>query len=351
MKPEHTTKEMNMQRRILAGLTAAALIALTLVGCSAPSEGSGSDDGAVRIGVAYGTGGRGDKFFNDSVASGIDRATQEFGVEVQELAPNANGTDLEDVLRLLAQSGDDPVFAVGFTYAEPLARVAPDFPDTTFVIVDDESVDLPNVTGLVFHEEQASFLVGAAAALKSETGHIGFIGGVQTPPQEKFLAGYAAGAQAVDPSITIDSAFLTQAPDFSGFSSPDKAKEAALGMYDAGADYVYQAAGASGLGVFQAATDAGQHAIGVDVDQYLTVDPELRDVIATSATKALDVAVYDVISEAVDGEVTTGVRRFGLAEDGVGYATSGGAIDDIIPELEEFKQQIIDGTIVVPTVP
>lgn len=342
-----------MRRLSVVVRTSLALLLLMSGAACAVDRGGDEPEGEStnRVGVAYSRGGRGDKSFNDSVGAGIDRAKQMLGIEVKELSPNAAGSDLEEVLRLLAETGYNPVFAVGFFYAQPLQKVAPAFPDTHFVIVDDASVQLPNVTGLTFREEQASYLVGAAAALKSATGHVGFVGGVQSPPQEKFLAGYVAGARKIRPDIEVASVFLTQPPDFSGFSSPDKAREAARGMYDAGADIVYQAAGASGLGVFQAAHDAGKMAIGVDVDQRLTVDPALADVILTSATKQLDVAVFKILEEAVGGQVAPGVREFGLKENGVGYATSGGGIDDIVGTLEDLRAQIIAGQITVPVTP
>ncbi|MFI7143784.1 BMP family protein [Nonomuraea sp. NPDC050022] len=336
------------------------LITLCLVLCSlaactgvnpAPGRNGAAADSAIAVGVAYSRGGRGDKSFNDSVGSAVDQAKAQLGVSVKELSPNSAGSDLEEVLRLLAETGHNPVLAVGFFYAQPLTKIAPAFPHTQFVIIDDASVKLPNVTNVVFREEQASYLVGVAAALKSRTGRIGFIGGVQTPPQQKFLAGYAAGARATNPKIQLSSVFMSQPPDFSGFSAPDKAQEAARGMYDGGADVVYHAAGASGIGVFQAAKAAGKWAIGVDVDQRKTVDQGLSQVILTSATKKLDVAVLRVIQEAVRGKTTSGLREFGLKEDGVGYATSGGALTDVEPRLEEIRKKIISGGITVPVVP
>ena len=210
---------------------------------------------------------------------------------------------------------------------------------------------VPNVASLVFAEEQGSFLVGAAAALKSESGNVGFIGGVETPLIQKFEAGYIAGATAVNPDIEVQSTYLTQIPDFSGFADPAKGKTAAQGMYDNGADIVYHAAGGSGGGVFEAAADAGALAIGVDSDQYNTADPSVQDVILTSMLKNVNVAVYNYLSEVNDGTFPAGVTTYDLAVDGVGYSTSGGQVDDIVDQLDDFKQQIIDGAITVPTTP
>ncbi|WP_433512144.1 BMP family lipoprotein [Nonomuraea sp. CA-143628] len=335
----------------MSRLVTLCLVLCSLAACTAVNSAPGRNGAAVAVGVAYSRGGRGDKSFNDSVGSAVDQAKAQLGVSVKELSPNSAGSDLEEVLRLLAETGHNPVLAVGFFYAQPLTKIAPAFPHTQFVIIDDATVKLPNVTNVVFREEQASYLVGVAAALKSRTGRIGFIGGVQTPPQQKFLAGYAAGARATNPKIQLSSVFMSQPPDFSGFSAPDKAQEAARGMYDGGADVVYHAAGASGIGVFQAAKAAGKWAIGVDVDQRKTVDQGLSQVILTSATKKLDVAVLRIIQDAVHGKAISGLREFGLKEDGVGYATSGGGLTDVEPRLEEIRKKIISGGITVPVVP
>ncbi len=201
----------------------------------------------------------------------------------------------------------------------------------------------------MFAEEQGSFLVGAAAALKTKTDHIGFIGGVEVPLIQKFEAGYLAGAKEVNPKIKVDVTYLTQAPDFSGFGDPAKGKTAAQGMYDGGADIVYHAAGGSGGGVFEAASESGNLAIGVDSDQYQTADPSVKDVIMTSMLKNVNVAVYEYLKEVNDGTFPSGVTRYDLAADGVGYSTSGGMVDDIKSKLDEYKQQIVDGEIKVPT--
>jgi basic membrane protein A len=305
----------------------------------------------VKVGLAYDIGGRGDQSFNDAAAAGLDKAADEFGIETNE-AEAANGepeSAKEERLRALASAGFNPVIAVGFAYSGAVKKVAGELPDTQFAIIDDAAATGDNIANLLFAEEQGSFLVGAAAALKSETGNIGFVGGVDVPLIHKFEAGYEAGAKAVNPDIKIQVKYLTQPPDFSGFGDPAKGKTAAAGMYDKGADVVYQAAGGSGGGVFEAAQDAGAYAIGVDSDQYKTADPKVKDVIITSMLKKVDVAVYDFISSVVDGNFTPGTITYDLEKDGVGYSTSGGQIDDITTKLDEYKQQIIDGSITVPT--
>jgi basic membrane protein A len=356
-----------MQRRLLR-VSGALLIAGLLAGCSStktktsssPTTGgttaSSAAAKAVKVGLVYDLTGRGDKSFNDSAATGLEKAKSQLaGVDTKELTPNSDGSNREQLLRQLADLGYNPIIAVGFLFADSIKKVAADSPNTKFGVVD-TTVDLPNVTGLTFTEEQGSYLVGAAAALKSKSGHIGFVGGVDQALIQKFDAGYSAGAKAVNPTVKIDKKYLTEPPDFSGFKDPAKGKEAAKAMYAGGADVVYQAAGLSGTGVFSAAQEAssgGQKvwAIGVDSDQYQAVDASIQPLILTSMVKHVDVAVFNFIKAFQDGTVKSGPQSFNLKSDGVGYATSGGFVDDIKPKLETYKQQIIAGQIVVPTTP
>jgi basic membrane protein A and related proteins len=320
-------------------------------GGSASSESNGGGD--LKIGLAYDTGGRGDRSFNDSAYAGVEAAIKENGGKVSELSPNADASNRADLLTQLADDGYNPVIAVGFAYGDVIGDVAEQYPDTNFAIIDSSVAEIgaDNLTGLLFAEEQGSFLAGVAAALKTTTGHIGFVGGVETPLIEKFEAGYFAGAEAAKPGITIDSQYLTPAGDFSGFNDPAKGQIAAQGMFDAGADIVYHAAGGSGLGVFQAAAAANKRAIGVDSDQYNTVDdPALKAVIMTSMLKRVDNAVEAYIGDFVDGNVKGGEDVINdLSTDGVGLATTGGFIDDIQGQIDDYRQQIIDGDIEVPT--
>ncbi|MEN8673192.1 BMP family ABC transporter substrate-binding protein [Nocardioides sp.] len=351
----------------IAALLSAGILALTACGSDDPetstdpgtggesttSEETEAPQSDIMVGMAYDVGGRGDQSFNDSAAAGLDQAVAEFGVTSQESeaedgeAENAR----EERLRTFADAGFNPIIAVGFAYGPSIGVVSAEYPDVNFAIIDDSSVEADNVASLVFAEEQGSFLVGAAAALKSETGQVGFVGGVETPLIQKFQAGYEAGVAAVDPDITVDVTYLTQVPDFSGFGDPAKGKTAAQGMFDNGADIVYHAAGGSGGGVFEAASESGNLAIGVDSDQYNTADPSVQDVILTSMLKNVDVAVYTYLSEVVGGNVPSGVTTYDLAVDGVGYSTSGGQVDDIAADLDAYKQQIVDGEIEVPTAP
>jgi basic membrane protein A len=338
---------------LLAGSLALAACASDENAGGSAAGGDTSGSGDLKIGLAYDTGGRGDRSFNDSAYAGVEAAIESNGGEVSELSPNSDASNRADLLTQLADQGYNPVIAVGFAYGDVIGDVAEQYPDTNFAIIDSSVAEIgaDNLTGLLFAEEQGSFLAGVAAALKTTTNHIGFVGGVETPLIEKFEAGYFAGAQAVKPDITIDSQYLTPAGDFSGFNDPAKGQIAAQGMFDAGADIVYHAAGGSGLGVFQAAAASNKRAIGVDSDQYNTVDDAaLKAVIMTSMLKRVDNAVEAYIGSFVDGSVAGGEDVVNdLSTEGVGLATSGGFIDDIQDQIDDYRQQIIDGDVEVPT--
>jgi basic membrane protein A len=302
------------------------------------------------VGLVFDLGGKGDKSFNDSADAGLNKAAKDFGVTVKELTPNSGGTNREELLNLLASQGYNPVIAVGFSFDAAVKKIAAKYTNTSFAIIDDV-IDLPNVASLVFAAEQSSFLVGAAAAMQSKSKHVGFIGGVNVPLLQTFQAGFDAGAKQVESSIKIDDKYLTTPPDFSGFNAPDKGKEAALGMYNAGADVVYAAAGGSGTGVFEAAKSTNSFAIGVDSDQVLSADASVKDVIITSALKRVDVAVYDYLKDYVNGTKDTGTKQFDLSNNGVGISYTGGKIDQFRGQLDALKQKIISGEIKVPTKP
>lgn len=346
-------------RQAIKIVIAAATAALTLTACSggattpaASSAPASSEAAKVKVGMAYDVGGRGDQSFNDSAAAGLDQAAKEFGVDTKEAAATNGEAESarEERLNQLIDAGYNNIVAVGFAYANSVGKVAKENPEVKFAIVDDasEASTADNIMNITFAENEGSFLVGAAAALKSEANHIGFVGGVETDLIKKFEAGFEAGAKAVKPDIKIDVKYLTQPPDFSGFSSVDKGKAAAEGMYQNGADIVYHAAGGSGGGVFTAAKAAGKWAIGVDSDQAKTAAEDVRDVILTSMIKRVDVGVYTFIKSIHDNTFKAGNTVFDLKVDGVGYSTTGGHIDDITTKLEEYKKQIIDGTITVP---
>jgi basic membrane protein A len=265
---------------------------------------------------------------------------------------------------LLAKAGYNPIIAVGFLYAGPIKKVAADYPNVSFGIIDDSSVDLLNVAGLVFAEEQGSYLAGVAAALATKSGKVGYIGGVRIPLLQKFEAGFVAGVKATKKSVTVDVKYVTEPPDFGGFNDPAKAKVIAKGMIDKGIDVIYSAAGGSGAGNFAAATEAANAGkkvwtIGVDSDQYLTASAAEKKNMLTSMIKRVDRAVYDVIATAVAGSSVNDVldesgiygRVYNLSLDGVGVSYSGGYINKYKAQIDKAAAAIKSGKIKVPTKP
>jgi basic membrane protein A len=347
----------------VATLVVAGALALAACGSSASSSStpaaSGSDTSSasagctpsdIKVGMAYDIGGRGDKSFNDSAARGLDLAVKTLCVTSKELSAVPNETDAQKAARLtlLAQGGYNPIIAVGFAYAPALKLVAPKFPKVNFSIVDDSSYTAANVANLTFAANQASYLVGVIAAQATKTKSVGYIGGVNVPLLVSFQKGFDAGVTATDSAVKITDKYLTQPPDFSGFNAPDKGKATAAGMYDAGADVVYAAAGGSGGGVFVAAKAAGTWAIGVDSDQYLSADAAVQSVILTSALKNVDVAVFQVINASVKGSPLTGVQVYDLSNKGVGYSKSNPAVEPYVAKADEASAAIVAGTVTVP---
>jgi basic membrane protein A len=324
-----------------------------------------ADGTGVNVGLTFDLLGRGDQSFNDAAACGVDWARFYLGVSVSEITPTdaaARATDLQ-----LQAENSAIVIGNGFSFEAAFPAVCDNNPDVNFAITDSGMLDFSqdpavpycdNARGMVFAEHEGSFLVGVAAALKTETDKVGFIGGVSGIGLiEKFEAGFIAGVHAVDPTIEVVSSYISEFPDFAGFESPDRGREIALAMYGEGADIVYAAAGLSGSGMFAAAkeyTEANGSkvwGIGVDSDQYNTVDPDQQEYVLTSMLKRVDVAVFYAILDHLTGNFTSGPSEYNLAADGVGYATSGGFIDDIVDQLEDFKARIVSGEIVVPTAP
>ncbi|MCU1353863.1 MAG: family transporter substrate-binding protein [Acidimicrobiales bacterium] len=315
-----------------------------------PLGAAGDPDGSgKKVGLVFDVGGRGDKSFNDSAYAGIQAAAKNMKVTAKELEPDEKGSNRAELMRGLANDGYQMIVGVGFAFADDMAKIAKDYPKIKFAIVDG-TVKAPNATGLLFAEEQGSYLVGAAAAQATKAKQVGFVGGVETALIKKFEAGYAAGVKAIDPNVKVDVKYLTPDGDFSGFKDPAKGETTAKGLYANGDDVVYHAAGLSGTGVFKAATAADRLAIGVDSNQYLQVPPAQQKCILTSMIKRVDVAVYTAIADYLKGTLKPGVQTFDLKNGGIDFATQGGQIPDT-KKIEGLKQQIIDGKIKVPTAP
>ena len=320
----------------------------------------------IQVGIAFDIGGLGDKSFNDAADAGLQQAIAD-GLVCQENVvvneANSTGSDRDQNAQALADAGMDLVIGVGFAFSPGLNTIAPDYPDTSFMIVDgfatcgtacgltNDAEAIPNVADYTFKEHEGSFLVGAAAALKCQCDTIGFLGGQEgTGLIEKFQAGYEAGAAQINPDIEVLVEYIGDSTE--AFNNPVAGEELSTSMYDEGAEIIYHAAGASGAGLFNAAVEANKMAIGVDSDQYLTASPEQQPLILTSMLKRVDVAVYNSIQAVGEGDLG-GSQVFGMAEEGVDYSKSNEEemTPDIIEQLDEFKQQIIDGTIVVPDTP
>lgn len=354
-------------RRTTKIAAATAVLALALAGCAKDDEGSktteskdlcaGGGDGP-KVGLAYDVGGRGDQSFNDSAAAGMQKALDELDASCTEAEAQDGEPESarEDRLRTLAEAGHDPIIGVGFAYSDAANAVAPDFPEISFAVIDGFDPDAEpndNVAYLGFAEHEGSFLVGVAAALTTETDHVGFVGGVNGDLIKKFQAGYEAGVAAVDDNITVDVTYIEET-DLKGFNDPAGGKAAADAMYQNGADVVYHAAGGSGAGVFDAAVEAGDGmwAIGVDSDQYLTASAEAQPHILTSMLKRVDTATFNMVESVDSGEALVSYVTYDLAADGVGYSTSGDFLsEDTISQIDDFAEQIKAGDIEVPTAP
>lgn len=347
---------MNSFKRI-GTLALVALLALTvlLTGCGKKEEPKAADSGKkVKVGLVFDVGGRGDKSFNDAAYAGLEKAMKDFGdkIEVKYLEPAAGGENREQLVRLLAQEKYDVIFGVGFIFTDTINKVAKDFPQTKFGLVDGYVPDLKdssNISCLLFKDHEGSFLTGAAAALKSKTGKIGFVGGMQIPVIEKFETGYIAGARYVNPNIQVMVDYIGTTGD--AFKDPVKGKELALKQMKDGADVVYHASGASGIGVIEAVASQKKWAIGVDSDQSLTATDAQRPYILTSMLKRVDTSVYDTIKSVVDKNFKGGYHEFGVKDNGVGYAENQYNKDllaDIKGKLEEIKGKIASGEVKVP---
>jgi basic membrane protein A len=294
--------------------------------------------------VAYSDGAKFDNSFNEAVfRDGVSRFSSIYDMSVMEVNPSSS-SEFESALRSLASQRRSPIVAVGFSYADALARVAPDFPGLQFTIID-AVVEGPNVQSLIFKEYEGSFLVGALAASKVGGAPVGFVGGMDLPFIRSFACGYAQGAHYIDDSSRVLVRMIGNTPD--AWSNPERGNELAGELIDQGAEVVYAAAGGSGLGVYRAANDRGVYAIAVDSSQnYLYLNTML-----TSMVKRVGVAAFSSWEQAVNGEWQPGVRRLGLAEDGVDWA-----LDifnrqlvtlDTERDIGRLRERIIDGRIQV----
>ena len=284
------------------------LAAAVLLGFGAASASAAE----IKPAVVFDMGGKFDKSFNEGIYNGAEKFRMETGIAYGEFEVT-NEAQREQALRNFARRGYNPVIAVGFGQAPALEKVAPDYPDTRFSIID-MVVDQPNVQSIVFKEHEGSFLVGMLAAMASKTGKVGFVGGMDIPLIRKFACGYEQGVKHVDADAEVYQNMTGTTP--AAWNDPVKGGELARSQFDRGADVIYAAAGGTGLGVLQAAADDGKLSVGVDSNQnHLQPGSVL-----TSMLKRVDVAAYDVYKTAMEGTWTPGIKVLGLKEDGVGWA-------------------------------
>ena len=293
--------------------------------------------------LMYDLGGKFDKSFNEAAYNGAKRWADETGESYQEIEVTAEAQRVQFATRL-AEAGYNPIVVLGFQNAATVEEVAPKYPDTKFAIIDVGWLDIPNLQQITFAEHEGSYLVGMLAAMASESGTIGFIGGMDVPLIRHFACGYAQGAKAVNPDITVIANMTGTTP--AAWNDPVKGGELTKSQISQGADVVYAAAGGTGVGVLQAAADGNILSIGVDSNQnYLHPGQVL-----TSMLKRVDNAVYDVFKNGVDG-FQPGVMTMGLDNDGVGYAldefNASLISDEMKAAVDEARQKIIDGEIEV----
>lgn len=297
----------------------------------------------IKPAVVYDLGGKFDKSFNEGVANGAMKFKQDTGIDFRDFEIQ-NDAQREQALRRFAHDGFSPIVAVGFTQASALEKVAAEFPEVKFAIID-AVVDKPNVRSIVFKEQEGSFLVGLMAALASKTGKIGFVGGMDIPLIRKFACGYVEGAKYAKPGIEV----MQNMTGTTGaaWNDPVKGGELAKSQMDRGADVVYHAAGGTGLGVLRAAADAGKLGIGVDSNQ----DGLFPGHVLTSMLKRVDVATYNTFTDAKNGQFTPGVYVLGLKENGVGYALDDSNKALVTPDIksaaDKASADIVAGTIKV----
>ena len=317
----------------ILGLSAAAMLALAPYALAAD----------IKPAIVYDLGGKFDKSFNEGVADGAAKFKKDTGIDFRDFEIQ-NDAQREQALRRFARDGYSPIIAVGFSQESAVEKVAPEFPNTQFAIID-SVVDKPNVRSILFKEHEGSFLVGLMAAQASKTGKIGFVGGMDIPLIRKFACGYVEGAKYAKPSIEVYQNMTGTTG--AAWNDPVKGGELAKSQMDRGADVVYHAAGGTGVGVLRAVADAGKLGIGVDSNQ----DGMFPGHVLTSMLKRVDVATYNTFTDAKNGAWTPGIYVLGPKENGVGYALDDNnkslVSSDMKAAADKASQDIVAGTIKV----
>jgi basic membrane protein A len=321
-----------MFRKTLTTIAGALLLTATT---------AGADE--INPAVVFDMGGKFDKSFNQGVNDGVVRFKEETGIAYREFEVT-NETQREQAIRKMAQRGADPILGVGFAQSPAIEKVAKEFPNLRFAIIDG-FVEAPNVQAILFNEHEGSFLVGMLAAMATKTDKVGFVGGMDIPLIRRFACGYEQGVKHVNAKAEVIQNMTGSTP--SAWNDPGRGAELTRSQFDRGVDVVYAAAGGTGVGVYQAAKDAGKLAIGVDSNQnYMHPGTML-----TSMLKRVDVAAYTTFMEAKNGTWKGGIKVLGLADDGVGWSldehNAALITDDMKKAADAARADIIAGKIKV----
>lgn len=330
----------DMQRLLRGGLAQLGLAAIFLL-AAVPLAARAAD---FKVGLVLDRGGKDDKSFNASAYEGGQEAKKKLGIYLKYVEASDDNA-FEPLLRGFAQRDFDLIIGIGFAQKEAMKKIAAEFPQKHFAIVDAQ-VDAPNVRCLLFEEHEGAYLVGAIAAMTSKTGKVGFLGGMDIPLIRRFALAYDAGAKKINPQITVTENYVGVTSE--AWNNPPKGKELAVAQYDGGADIIFAAAGASGLGAFDAAEEKNKFVIGCDSDQNWVKPGH----VLTSMLKRVDVAVFSTIEEAKAGKFEGGAKKFGLANKGIDFADDNFnaklLTDDVRKRANELKAEIIGGKIDVP---
>lgn len=330
-----------IKRKILTSVV--AVVAMT-VGLVAAVQTAVAGSHSIKPAVVFDMGGKFDKSFNEGVWNGVKKFTEETGIEVMEFEVT-NETQREQAMRRMVDKGATIVLGVGFAQADAISKVSADNPDVQFSIIDVGWLDAPNLRQYVFKEHEGSFLVGVAAAKASQTGKVGFVGGQDIGLISRFACGYVGGVKSILPNAEVYENMTGSTP--AAWNDPARGAELTRSQIDRGADVVYHAAGGTGVGVIQAAADAGKLAIGVDSNQNGLAPGS----VLTSMLKRVDVAAYETFMDAKNDAFTSGVKVLGVAEGGVDWALDDNnkslITADIKSAIEKAKDGILSGDIVV----
>ena len=354
--PVNLVKFFVMKIKVLFFLFILCPLVCAVSSCGTSTEAT-TDKGKIKVGIVFDIGGKNDRSFNAAAWEGVRRAEKELDIVLRDVEPG-NPTSIEPAMRAFAEKNFDLIIGVGFAQSPIMEKVARDYPNINFAIVDGVILDkegnpFPNVASLVFREHEGSFLVGMIAAQKSKTGVLGFLGGMDIPLIHRFAKGYEEGAKSINPSVRVVNNYVGVTD--SAWNNPGKGKELALNQIDKGADVIFTAAGNSGLGAFDAVEQYGRNASGEANKFVIGVDSNQNGVkpgfVLTSMVKRVDNAVYDVVKEVKEGKFKGGFHTFGLDKDGVAYAMDDNNKNLISPEIlqtvEAAKGKIIGGEIKV----